>query len=652
MTPTQPASAVSEMGVTAPPAPLEAMHTRLVLLAMGLFVLAAWLLEHPYAGVVHDATLYTLMALERLNPNTLSHDIFLRFGSQDQYTLFGPLFAAAIRLVDLEPAAALLTFLSQCAFFGCAWLLARQFVPGTLALLATGLLAVMPSAYGSGGFFHYTENFLTPRLPAEALVLAAIAATFASRYAWAAVCALTALLLHPLIGSAGIAMLASTFVAIPRPRLALGCGALVLVVSLLAAVTGIGPFTAFGPADTQWLRIVSTTSPFLFVSLWSAHDWVRDAVPLAVLTIGLLTATTKPLRNICAGALLTGLGGVLLTAVYCDALKIILVTGAQPWRWLWVTDVIAVLLSPLIARNCWQSGTTARAATILLLSAWVFQDDMATLPTLALAIACAAFRNAPAAKTYARLIFFGSCALLLAATALNLGDKYSTPDPGGANSIGQRVSLWVRIWDSDGVVLGPALVLLWFALERSRTGMRTVPLVMASAIACAALGISAWTVWTASYYTPALRAEFATWRHEIPPQAEVLWPGNPVGAWYLLDRPSYWSVNQSVGAIFSKQKAVVFSHRSAAFQLPVDAPPAGSDDNARTGDTKESRMAATPPTAMVVDRHSLEHACKDPDLGYVVSWSRIEPTPVDPVAPDSHRPGNRLYLYRCADFRG
>ena len=34
----------------------------------------------PYAGLVHDSILYTLMALARLHPETLSHDVFLRFG--------------------------------------------------------------------------------------------------------------------------------------------------------------------------------------------------------------------------------------------------------------------------------------------------------------------------------------------------------------------------------------------------------------------------------------------------------------------------------------------------------------------------------------------------------------------------------------------
>ena len=78
-----------------------------------------------------------------------------------------------------------------------------------LAVLAARLLEhpyaglILPSAYGSAEYFHYTEDFLTPRLPAEALVLAAIAAALARSYLWAALAVLTALLVHPIMGLAG-----------------------------------------------------------------------------------------------------------------------------------------------------------------------------------------------------------------------------------------------------------------------------------------------------------------------------------------------------------------------------------------------------------------------------------------------------------------
>lgn len=649
--------ALSNTAVVAGPAGRMSQQealSRAALLGMTLFVLATWLLEHPYQGLVHDSIVYALMALARLHPDSLSHDIFLRFGSQDQYTIFGPVFGTAVRLLDLEPAAAWLTLVSQCAFFGCAWLLVRQFARGSLALLATGLLIALPSAYGNGDYFHYTESFLTPRLPAEALVLAAIAAMLARQRVWAALGILGALLLHPIMGAAGVAMFVFTFVAIPRPRLALGCGAGLLAISLAAWLWNVPLFVSFGPADSQWLQVVRTTSPYLFLTGWSVADWARVAVLMAVLWVGLLTATTQSLRNICGGALLTGVGGLALTALYCDGLHIVLVIAAQPWRWLWLTQVIAILLVPLIARNCLQAGGTVRAAIVLLAAAWLVHDDLAKFSAAALALVCVAARDTAAAKQYARLIFAGSCGMLCLAIALVVSDCYlfaTTVEAAGA-SIGARIIRWLQVSDNEGLVPGAALVLTWWGFERSGTFTRTACLTMAGALACALLAAPSWNAWTASFYTPALRAAFGTWRNEIPGRAEVLWPGNPVGAWYLLERPSYWSFYQAVGAVFSKPKALELNRRTLSLGPIVDAAPVEPNTVSAPTQMSGSRVAGTPLNIIVRDTHGLQVACRNPDLAYVVNWRRVGATLVEPVQIDPHDASKRMYLYRCADFRG
>ncbi len=86
----------------------------IAVLALGLSVLAVWMVQHRYIDIGHDAMLYALLALARLHPDTLSNDVFLRFGSQDHFTVFSPLFAFMIRVFDLAPAAAILTLVSRC----------------------------------------------------------------------------------------------------------------------------------------------------------------------------------------------------------------------------------------------------------------------------------------------------------------------------------------------------------------------------------------------------------------------------------------------------------------------------------------------------------------------------------------------------------
>jgi hypothetical protein len=86
---------------------------RLGYAVLALFCAATWALSHSYRGIFHDAGLYTLQALAHLDPGYLGQDVFLRFGSQDRFTIFGALYAGAMHLGP-EPAASLLTL-------RCSW---------------------------------------------------------------------------------------------------------------------------------------------------------------------------------------------------------------------------------------------------------------------------------------------------------------------------------------------------------------------------------------------------------------------------------------------------------------------------------------------------------------------------------------------------
>ncbi len=655
----QPVPVPVELGVNAPAAPSDVIRMKLAGVGMGLFVLAAWVLHHPYGGLAHDSILYTLLALVRLHPDTLSHDIFLRFGSQDSYTVFGPLYAAAIRLLDLEPAAAILTFVSHCAFFGCGCCSPGNSAPGTLAVLATGLLAALASPYGATGIFHYTENFLTPRLPAEALVLAAITAMLAKRYAWAAIFELAALLLHPLMGSAGIAMLAFTFVAIPKPRFALVCGAILLVVTLLACVLGIGPFKAFGAADAEWLQIIRTSSPFLFVSLWSAHDWVRDAVPLTVLTVGLFNATTPSMRNVCAGALLTGLSGILLTAVYCDALKTILIVELQPWRWLWLTDVVAVLMSPIIVRNCWRSGLYGAGGSRVIGEVRGY-FKITTRHCLPWSSPWPAWPSAtrPTPKSpqnycsWALMPYCSSRWCSISRTNAWSRAPYGLQIQSRAVSGNGHGS-----GDADGTLSVAVLLLAWYAFERAPESHAQRAARGHGSARCGHAWIPRFRAVDGYSLHPGGAHGLCNLAAGDPsPGRGLFFPPALWGAWYLLERASYWSAYQAAGAIFSKQKAVLLHQRTNSLTSQMDfgttGPKAGGPKaGGPPRDSSASDIVPPPMIVLFLNRPSLQAACRDPDLGYVVSWTHIAPSPVDPVTPDPRRPDKRMYLYRCADFR-
>jgi hypothetical protein len=74
--------------------------------------------------------------------------------------------------------------------------------------------------------------------------------------------------------------------------------------------------------------------------------------------------------------------------------------------------------------------------------------------------------------------------------------------------------------------------------------------------------------------TTATYAEFADWRRAIPDGDTVLVlpPGNSAKfAWFTLQRPSYLTVNQSAGVVFSRVTALEVRRR-AQVMLPVSEP--------------------------------------------------------------------------------
>ncbi|HSC68702.1 MAG TPA: hypothetical protein VLC79_13475, partial [Cellvibrio sp.] len=168
----------------------------------------------PYAGIAHDAQLYTLQALSHVAPELYQNDIFLRFGSQDKFTFFSPVYATFIELLGVERAGALLTLVGHCLFISAAFLLANKIMPDGIAVFSVGLILTIASSYGAERVFYYIELFVTPRMLSEAFVLFSVVAWLNRKNIMAAALLLVAALLHPLMATAGLVfLLSSVYVA-------------------------------------------------------------------------------------------------------------------------------------------------------------------------------------------------------------------------------------------------------------------------------------------------------------------------------------------------------------------------------------------------------------------------------------------------------
>src|SRR4051794_25767600 len=67
-----------------------------------LALLAINAVARPYAGITHDARLYSVQVLNLLDPTAYGDDLFFRYGSQDQFSIFSRVVAPGVDWLGLE----------------------------------------------------------------------------------------------------------------------------------------------------------------------------------------------------------------------------------------------------------------------------------------------------------------------------------------------------------------------------------------------------------------------------------------------------------------------------------------------------------------------------------------------------------------------
>jgi hypothetical protein len=607
----------------------DPLARRLGLAALGCLVVAFWMLVHPYRGVEHDSVLYALLALARLHPGALGHDLFVRYGTQDNFTLFSPLFAAEIRVLGLEPAAAIMTFLTHFAFLGATWLLARRLMSPTLALLAVGLVVVLPSWYGSNSVFAYFEGFLTPRQSAEAFALAGLAAALSSRQLLAGSCMLVAMLLHPIIAAAGVTAWIILSAGMTRPRLAILITVVVALSLVAASATGLGPFKHF---DTPWLSVLTERLGYLFPTEWRLTEWVTTEVHAAVLVVGIGFCRNEPVRRLCIAGLITVVLGMLFTIVESDWLHVVIAAQLQTWRWLWLLGVLSTLLLPVIAIDCWQSGDLGRAAALALLGALLIRtNETAAVPAL---LACVAALAAPRIRTPLQArIFLVAALALLALSLVVLVRDFPNLLPQLQTIRGSRRTYLVRIAEAQALTYGgllPAAILVLVCVGVVRATRRSALLLVGlGAVLMLSLLSYAVQSWTHRKFPDDRVQAFAPWRAAIPESAEVVWPDPPPTEWFELGRASYWSLYQMAGMVFSRDVTMVTTGRETAI-TPL-LPMLGRNLSAEPSSPQASTSAL----------------CHQHGVSFFASWADLGATPYPAVAPDPDKPHEMLYLYSC-----
>ena len=337
---------------------------------------AIWLLTHEYVGLGGDGTLYTFMALNRATRGLFDTDLFLRYGSQDAYSIFSPIYGALIAAVGVLKANITLLVVAHLLWLTGAWLLTHRLLRGLVGHLAFLLVCAMPLTYGGASFLAAGEPFLTSRPFAEAFVLIALARLLSRAWITAAIALALAAAFHPLVALAGLGA-AVVALAIRRPvwLWAAPVGAALL---LGAAFVHVEPFSrALVTMDDAWFGAVKRYNSFVLITTWTGVDWARAVC--AVTPCAVAALWTRGLRRgVFAGAAVVCALALPITLIGGDVARDALIVQLQLWRTGWLCTVIQlpalVVIWLRLRRRPMGRLIAALAAAPSLMLTLVFED--------------------------------------------------------------------------------------------------------------------------------------------------------------------------------------------------------------------------------------------------------------------------------------
>lgn len=607
---------------------------RVAVASLLLVYAALWTVARPYRGLVHDARLYAVQTLAKIQPGIFSDDLFLRFGSQDNFTLFPLLYAPLAGAIGIEQAAALLTLVFSAMWLALGFLVARELVGARLALLSLGALIVIPGWYGAYEVFQVGEMFLSARLPAEVLAMGALLACLRRRHGLCVLLCAGSVMVHPLMAIPMIGLLMLTTV---REYAGPGAARLaVLAVVLCGAMATVVMPTEPVEMYAEWLAVLETRSTFLFPALWRLVDWQEQFLVLLTLVLAARTMEATRNRQLAVCAAWVGAAGIVLAVIAAALPEHPTLLRAQPWRWMWVPCMLAILVLPALLNGLWHrgAGTPERAAGVLLASAWLLGSSGGGLVAgAALIVWFAGNRLAPNSRPW---VTRGAWVTLVAVLA---GVAVTSLQFAGYSFDTNRDPAWIQRTIN---LLGPtasSLIVVagcWALATSGRGRSNATALTVLALAALATLGPRAARNWTEAEYSGASHAAFATWRSVIPERAEVLWTGNAIGTWLLLERRSYFSTDQLAGLLYSPRMTGELKLRAAALS-PLASP--GWWTMAEVGEEARPRDLTVEILSAVCEAPGLDFVVSRHDVGGAVSRVR--------------RLGHEIevYLYDCRNWR-
>lgn len=640
---------------------------RRVCLSLLLCALLLWALNHPLTTFDwHDARVYAILALSRIDPQAYARDPFFMFGSQDSFSLFSLLYAPLVKHLGLRAAHTVVMLIG-----GLLWCVAvlrlslacmpRAWLAGAAVLT---LAALSPNYSPNGTTFQLNEGFATARTLAFPLGMLALAECMFGQWRRAVLVAFVTTSLHPLLGVWPLAV-SILWPLSWRGRWLLIVGAAAALAALMLSEVG-----SFARMDDVWWGIiydlldVSVHSPFHMVPVrWEAYGF---ALLLLVAAAWHLRNVTPAAARLYLLAAIVAAAGLLAATVASLCWPSRLVIQAQLWRSMW----LAVALVPIaLTHLIWwlammicpgEKPESQRAWCLLAVAALLYMlRDVPLYALLAwgaglllwhMAAYCLGVERLllPLRRlTYlARASWFPMLAIamalpLLPGILLDVAMLGLSMPADFAYDWPHATGFFLR----GGLGLGFAMLAWWCV----RYGTRTLSLLALAGL----LGLTLWHWDTRAVFLRKWEsiASFGTQqgiRDLIRSGDVVLWGDHPpMRTWYELRTAHYTSATQAIGMVFSREKTFELMART---------------DRIRSAWAYEHGKREWVPEEGEYERFDFEvptgkgipMLCSDQNLDWIVVTP--EDTPQLPGANafeyvDMGGKRTMIYVYRCSDFR-
>ena len=617
-----------------------------------------WLFSHHYDGIVNDARLYILMAVRWLTPTAYARDLMFMFGSQDDFSVFSPLLAQAVRILGIAQGAMTAVLVGA----GC-WLMAvfsltravlgpRCYLPAFLLLLST------PFNYSPGVPLELTESFVSARPFAMSLALLGVAVAIRGRFAIGLALGLGATAIHPLMGVWSLILVVFGYLG---ERQLLRLVVMAAALCLLAAINPLG-LAMLMPMTGEWEAIVHV-SPMVFLPDWPVlrADTVLWWIAM-LLWGGRLGSPTMRYWYQCVA--LIGAAGFLFSLVAAKFLPIVFFLQVQAWRGLWLVTVIAVVAAVDVGLQQWNRSPVHRSLLVISAASFLLRECGGG------ALLLTAYFFAPTLIRIERSIPSGrvllltrvgwglaSVVLLLCLPALLLDTAINADlDIGNfSDNIGKwLLALWILL---RGGVL--ALVGWWLLSERQRATVAVI--LTAPTLVWAA---STWD--TRPEYTRYIENRYriggnqTSFGGRIKLGQTVYWYQGTMRIWFEIGTSSYANAEHSIGMVFSERRALELQKRLAKVALKASEPdkagrlPPDRVLWARYWFPRQGEQKHQPYLfdyeASGVTRSGLERLCADPELDYVVESDTIDKLWVAEQIDTIGGREQRFYLYDCRNL--